>query len=129
MPELATKDYKSVPVPRRVKISSKRQITIPVDIYERHGFAQYALLTETAEGLVVQPLNLTADDEVATVKLLEYLVAQGCEGDDLIAKYTELKPLFASYYTAIQQSEDDIAAGRVLDFDAMQDSVRSSYGL
>ena len=72
MQELAAKDYKSVPVPRRIKISSKRQITIPVDVYERYGFAEYALLTETPDGLVVQPMELTDDDEQLTVKLWKY---------------------------------------------------------
>ena len=28
--------------PRRIKISSKRQITIPASTYEKYGFAEYA---------------------------------------------------------------------------------------
>lgn len=130
MSELAAKDYRSVPVPRRVKVSSKRQITIPVDIYERQGFAEYALLTETNGGLVVQPMRLVDDDEEKiTVELLRYLIDQGCEGEDLLERYEELKPKFASYYKAVKGSETAIAEGRLGDFDEMQERIRAKHGL
>ena len=129
MPELATDDYQSVPIPRRVKISSKRQITIPVDVYERQGFTQYAMLTETPDGLIVQPVELTADDEELTLRLLKHLVDAGLEGDELIEQYEQLKPKYASYYKAIQSSEADIKAGRLVDFDEMQDRIRERHGL
>ena len=126
---LATDDYKNVPLPRRVKISSKRQITIPIDVYERQGFAEYALLSETPHGLVLEPITLTDDDEELTIRLLKYLVEQGCEGDDLIAKYEELKPKFVSYYKAVERSEADIAEDRLVDFETMQARMRQKYGL
>lgn len=129
MAELATEDYVSVPVPRRLKISSKRQITIPVDIYERQGFSEYALLTETADGLLIQPMQLTDDDEELTVRLLRYLIGQGLEVDELIEEYEKMKPKFVSFYRAVSKSEEDIAAGRVTDFDDMQNRLRERYGL
>ena len=125
----ATDDYKSVPIPRQVKISSKRQITIPVDIYARHGFAEYALITETANGFTIEPMKLVDDDEELTLKLLRHLVDQGCEGDELIARYQEIKPRLVSYQKAIERSEADIEAGRVIGFDEMQSRLRDKYGL
>ena len=125
----ALKERSEVFVPRRVKISSKRQITIPVDVYERHGFSEYALLTETESGLVIEPMQLTDDDEELTVRLLRYLIEQGCEGEELLEKYEELKPRFVSYYRAIERSEADIAAGRTVDFDEMQQRLRERHGL
>ena len=101
MREATNGGSEDVRVPRRVKISSKRQITIPVDMYERQGFAEYALITETPDGLVIQPMTLTGDDEELTVKLLKYLVDQGFGGSELIDKYEELKPQFASFYKEI----------------------------
>lgn len=129
MPELAASDYRNVPVPRRVKISSKRQITIPVDIYERQGFTEYALLSETPNGLVVQPVELTDDDEELTVRLLRFLIDQGCEGEELLQRYSEIKPKFISYFKAVGQSDKDIANGRVRDFDEVQREMRERYGL
>ena len=129
MPELATDNYKSVPVPRRVKVSSKRQITIPIDIYERQGFGEYALLTETEAGLIVEPMRLVDNDEELTVKLLRYLIEQGCEGEELLRKYEELKPQFKSFYQAVMRSEKAIDEGRVVDFDDMQRRIRDKHGL
>ena len=129
MAEAALQDYESIPVPRRLKISSKRQITIPVDVYERHGFAEYALLTETPEGLIIEPLDLADGDEKLTLSLLRYLMDNGYEGDELLEKYAEIKPKFVSYYSAIERSEADIAAGRVKDFDEIQQQMREKYGL
>lgn len=114
---------------RRVKVSSKRQITIPVDIYERQGFSDYALISEAPDGIVVQPFNLADEDEELTIRLLRHLMSKGLEGEDLLAQYAELKPKFASYAKAIKRSEDDIAHGRLIDFDDMQASIRGTHGL
>ena len=37
--------------PQAIKISSKRQITIPAKIYEKAGFGDYALCTWTDKGM------------------------------------------------------------------------------
>ena len=129
MTELASKDYENVPVPRRVKISSKRQITIPVDIYERQGFSEYAMLTETESGFTIQPVELTDDDEELTLMLLRYLIGKGFEGEALLDKYAEIKPKFVSFHKAIAQSEADIAAGRVIDAETSLRRIREKYGL
>ena len=129
MQELAAVDYESIPVPRKIKISSKRKITIPVDVYNRHGFAEYALLTETSDGLVIQPMSIAEDDEEITLLLLRYLIDRGCEGEDLLAKFEELRPRFFDYYTAIGKSESDISAGQVTSFADMQNRLERKHGL
>lgn len=128
MPELAERLNEPVALPRRVKISSKRQITIPVDVYKRQGFTEYAMLTETPDGLVIQPIELNDDDEALTLQLLRHLIAQGYEGEELIEKYSEAKPGFVSYNKAIAQAENDIANGRVGDASEMQERMRAKYG-
>lgn len=129
MYELASDDYENVPVPRRLKVSSKRQITIPVDVYERHGFTEYALLTETADGFTIQPLELEDGDEELTIMLLRYLVDNGYDGEALIDKFAEVKPSFFSYHKAIRRSEADIAAGRVSSWEDVRDRIRREYGI
>lgn len=128
MPVIAEETQTDVRVPRRLKISSKRQITIPKDIFDNHGFNEYALLTETEEGFSIQPVSLAADDEELTVKLLQYLIEQGCEGEELIEQYQDMKPKFLAFKRAIERSEADIAAGRVIGFDEMQRLMREKYG-
>lgn len=129
MPELATDDYVNVPIPRRLKISSKRQITIPVDVYERHGFADYALFVETEEGFEIRPVQIDDGDEQLTLLLLHYLVDRGFEGEELIEKFAELKPSFFSFHKAIQRSEEDIVAGRVRNAKESLAEIRAAYGL
>ena len=64
--------------PLTVKISSKRQITIPAKIYKGAGFKDYALCTWTDKGMFLQPLDV--EDEDVTVDILRYLIEEGYEG-------------------------------------------------
>ena len=110
-----------------VKISSKRQITIPSKFYEAGGFDEYALCTWTENGLLLQPLKV--NDEDNSVTILRQLVAEGCEGDELIDKYEEIQNKIVSIKHKLQIAEDDIAEGRVGPVGEMFESVRKQYGL
>lgn len=115
--------------PKRIKISSKRQITIPASTYEKYGFAEYAYLEETEDGLFIAPVDLADEDDALTEQLLRYLIEKGYSGEDLISKYKEIKPMFFSIHTAIRKSQEDIEAGRVADAREMQVRLREKYGL
>ncbi len=110
-----------------VKISSKRQITIPSKFYEAGGFGEYALCTWTENGLLLQPLKV--NDEDNSVTILRQLVAEGYEGDELVDKYEEIQNKIVSIKHKLQKAEDDIAEGRVGPVGEMFESVRKQYGL
>lgn len=110
-----------------VKISSKRQITIPSKFYEAGGFDEYALCTWTENGLLLQPLKV--NDEDNSVTILRQLVAEGYEGDELIDKYEEIQNKIVSIKHKLQIAEDDIAEGLVGPVGEMFESVRKQYGL
>ena len=110
-----------------VKISSKRQITIPSKFYEAGGFDEYALCTWTENGLLLQPLKV--NDEDNSVTILRQLVAEGYEGDELVDKYEEIQNKIVSIKHKLQKAEDDIAEGRVAPVGEMFESVRKQYGL
>lgn len=110
-----------------VKISSKRQITIPSKFYEAGGFDEYALCTWTENGLLLQPLKV--NDEDNSVTILRQLVAEGYEGDELIDKYEEIQNKIVSIKHKLQIAEDDIAEGRVGPVGEMFESVRKQNGL
>lgn len=129
MAEVAVDDYQNVPVPRKIKISSKRQITIPADVYKRHGFTEYAMLEETEDGFTVLPFNVADNDEELTLLLLRYLVGKGYEGEELISKYEEMRPSFFSFHRALNRSEEDIVAGRVVPYEEMMQRFSEKYGL
>ena len=75
--------------PQAIRISSKRQITIPAKIYKNMGFNDYALCTWTEQGLFLQPLDV--EDEDISVGILRDLVKRGYGGDDLIEQYKETR--------------------------------------
>lgn len=110
-----------------IKISSKRQITIPSKCFEQAGFGDYALCTWSEKGLTLEPLSV--DDEDVTVDILRHLISQGVEGEELITKYQEMKRKIISVKEKIREAENDIAEGAVDDWDSMMSRVREENGL
>ena len=113
--------------PLSIKISSKRQITIPAKAYEEAGFKDYALCTWTDKGMFLQPLDV--EDEDVTIDILRYLINEGYEGEDLIAQYKAMKKKVVSVKDKLDEAERDIAEGRVGSAREMQNRMREKYGL
>ena len=113
--------------PLAIKISSKRQITIPAKAYEEAGFKDYALCTWTDKGMFLQPLDV--EDEDVTIDILRYLIKEGYEGEDLIAQYKAMKKKVVSVKDKLNEAERDIAEGRVGSAREMQKRIREKYGL
>ena len=114
-------------VPQTIKISSKRQITIPAKYYEAAGFGEYALCTWTDQGILLQPLDV--DDEDVTVDILRSLVKQGFEGEELIERYQETKRKIVSVRRKLEEAERDVSDGRVDTYENMRDRIRQKYGV
>ncbi len=112
--------------PLALKISSKRQITIPSKIYESAGFGEYALCTWTEKGMFLQPLDV--GDEDVTVNILRYLIKEGYEGEDLITQYRAMKKKIIPLKAEIDQAERDIAEGRTDSYENMLARVRDEHG-
>lgn len=113
--------------PQTIKISSKRQITIPAKYYEAAGFGEYALCTWTDQGILLQPLDV--DDEDVTVDILRSLVKQGFEGEELIERYQETKCKIVSVRRKLEEAERDVSDGRVDTYENMRDRIRQKYGV
>ena len=111
--------------PQTIKISSKRQITIPAKYYEAAGFGEYALCTWTDQGILLQPLDV--DDEDVTVDILRSLVKQGFEGEELIERYQEAKRKIVSVRRKLEEAELDVSEGRVDTYENMRDRIRQKY--
>lgn len=113
--------------PQTIKISSKRQITIPAKYYEAAGFGEYALCTWTDQGILLQPLDV--DDEDVTVDILRSLVKQGFEGEELIERYQETKRKIVSVRRKLEEAERNVSDGRVDTYENMRDRIRQKYGV
>ena len=113
--------------PQTIKISSKRQITIPARYYEAAGFGEYALCTWTDQGILLQPLDM--EDEDVTVDILRSLIKQGFEGEELIEHYQEMKRKIVSVRCKLDEAERDVSEGRVDTYENMRDRIRRKCGV
>ena len=77
-------------MPQRIKVSSKRQITIPAKAYKDMGFTDYALIEQMDEGLLIKPLKV--EDEGVSLDVLRRLIAEGYEGEELVERYAAVCP-------------------------------------
>lgn len=109
-----------------IKISSKRQITIPAQWYREAGFGDYALCTWTDDGILLQPVDV--DDEGVAVSVLRSLVNEGLEGEDLIEEYRRELARVTSVRAKIAEAERDVAEGRVDTYENMRMRIRGRYG-
>ena len=124
----AARAYEAQTAPRIIKISSKRQITIPADMYEKSGFADYAYVVWNEDGSIgLTPIDVR--NEETTVTILRSLLAQGLDGEDLVNEYERIIHPVIDFKAAIEQGLKDVEAGRVEPFNEMQDRLRAKYGL
>lgn len=113
--------------PQTVKISSKRQITIPSQWYKAMDFGDYALCTWTENGLLLQPLDVSTSN--TTANLLRHLIALGYEGDELVDQYEALSQASLSLEERMQAAERAIKGSRVKPAEDVQAKMQQKHGL
>jgi len=74
---------------KRISVSRKRQITIPVKFHEMLGISNEVDCYIKDGTLVIKPISPEFTGEFA-VEILSDLVAQGLSGEQLLAKFTEM---------------------------------------
>ncbi len=72
---------------RRIKISSKRQITIPQHFFDALNFDSEAECVIENNALVIRPVS--SSDGTFAEQILEELVAKGLSGQELLAQFKE----------------------------------------
>lgn len=75
---------------KTIRISEKRQITIPQKFYELLGFSSEAECIVRGNELVIRPLNETGSGEFAE-QILADLIAQGLSGDELLLQFKKMQ--------------------------------------
>lgn len=113
--------------PQAIRISSKRQITIPAKIYKKMGFSEYAWIEETEDGLLIKPVPV--DDEDVSLYVLRRLVEEGFEGEELIERYKEACPRVVKFHELVQGAHRDVLAGDYVSARETQQRMRERYGL
>lgn len=88
-----------------IKISSKKQITIPQAFFEKIGFSEHAECILRDNELVVRPLRADTDDYSDLI--LADLIEQGYSGEQLLNEFRNLK---GKMRIAAQNMVDDAIA-------------------
>ena len=83
-----------------IRISSKRQITIPQKYYEKLGFSEEAECVMNEDGLLIRPVHRENGD--FSEQILTELIAEGYTGEELLTKFKEqsrkIKPAVAQMF-------------------------------
>ncbi|MDW7657434.1 MAG: AbrB/MazE/SpoVT family DNA-binding domain-containing protein [Bacillota bacterium] len=95
---------------RIIRVSGKRQITIPLKYYLSLGLSDQVECSLEDGALVIRPLN--QDENEFSVEILKDLVAQGFTGDELVQKFAETRQKIKKAVRSMVEEADGIAAGQ-----------------
>lgn len=87
MPESKAKNTKT-PARRIIRVSGKRQLTIPQKYYDALGFGSEAECIIKEDGLLIRPINYLSGGEFSE-QILADLISQGYSGSLLMEKFKE----------------------------------------
>ena len=92
---------------KRIKISSKRQITIPQQFFDSLGFADEAECSLKDGALIIRPVRQNGGEFAE--QILADLLAQGYQGDELLAKFKEAQSKVRPAVERMIQEADALA--------------------
>lgn len=93
---------------RRINVSVKRQITIPLSFYKELGIGTEVECFIKDGGLIIKPAQDFSGGTFAT-EILEDLVKHGYQGQELVAKFKEVNGKVRSAVEAMISEADQIA--------------------
>lgn len=93
---------------KRIKISSKRQITIPQQFFDSLGFADEAECSLKDGALIIRPVRHNGSEFAE--QILADLLAQGYQGDELLAKFKEAQSMVRPAVERMIQEADALAS-------------------
>ncbi|KXG76724.1 AbrB/MazE/SpoVT family DNA-binding domain-containing protein [Thermotalea metallivorans] len=73
---------------KKISVSAKRQITIPIDFYQKLGIEKEVECFLEGDCLIIRAVRPTGG-EFAT-EILEDLISQGYEGNELLERFKEM---------------------------------------
>lgn len=97
---------------KTIRISSKRQVTIPQRYFERLGFGEEAECIFRGDELVIRPVKAQSGGEFSE-QILEDLIAQGYSGEQLLEQFkAEQKKVRPAVERMIKEADTLAASGQ-----------------
>lgn len=95
---------------RIIRISGKRQVTIPLHYFESLGFGSEAECILQADAVIIRPFRQASGSDLAE-QILADLVSQGFSGQELLAKFREMSQAVAPAMSMLISEADSIVRG------------------
>lgn len=94
--------------PKRISVSSKRQITIPLEYCQKLNITNEVECIIKDESIIIRPVINTSQDNFADL-ILEELIKEGYEGKTLLEKFKERKKHIKDGINEIINEADKVA--------------------
>ncbi|PZC51504.1 AbrB/MazE/SpoVT family DNA-binding domain-containing protein [Mesotoga sp. TolDC] len=92
-----------------IRVSDKRQVTIPLKYYELLGFGREAECTLRENEIVIRPLQESREE--FSEEILAELISRGYSGEELLSKFRELRNKIRPAIVSMIKEADEIAEG------------------
>lgn len=92
-----------------IRVSDKRQVTIPLKYYELLGFGREAECTLRENEIVIRPLQESREE--FSEEILAELISRGYSGEELLSKFRELRSKIRPAIVSMTKEADEIAEG------------------
>jgi len=108
---MATSKVRSNSMERKIiRVSGKRQVTIPQKYFEALGFSNEAECILQNNAIVIRPIRENIGNEFSE-QILADLIAQGMSGQELLVKFKEMSNKIAPAIDKLIDEADSIAKG------------------
>ncbi len=97
--------------PRRIRVSGKRQITIPIKFFERFAFGDEIECLPTEEGLLLRPVT-DEDKGEFDDDILKDIIREGFTGDDIVEEFKRRKAMIRPAVEKLLARGRSIAEGK-----------------
>jgi len=93
-----------------ISVTGERQVTIPLRFFEKLRFGQEIECCLTEDAVLLRPLSRVEDTFI--MEILRDLIAQGYNGEELLAKFSEQRSNFCGAIRTLIEEADEIASGK-----------------
>ena len=107
---MASSTKKKIEERKIIRVSDKRQITIPLKYYELLGFGHEAECTLQENQIVIRPLQESREE--FSEEILADLISEGYNGEELLAKFSEIRRKIKPAIDTLIREADEIAEGK-----------------
>lgn len=104
---------------KRIAVSTKRQITIPMEFYQQLGIGSEVECYVRNGSLIIRPSMQEGNGEFAE-EILAELIAKGYSGEELMAQFRKINRSVRPAVEKMIADADDIACGKA-EYASMED--------